>query len=166
MKTIQAADAEAFLEQAKLDEATIDGLRHTALAERFGEEAAEGYRATSKGTHYAAHFTTDALGIVAKFLGPGLSEYDDVHVLQPPNEWATTCMARDAEDPETLKYSQLALTKSAQLRQYHTLTSGVARVNREVSAICMMLEKAFRAGQEAKEAELRAVLGAARRPQR
>lgn len=46
---------------------------------------------------YTISKSSDALGITHKVHGPGMPQYaNELHFIQPLNEWATKCMAVDA----------------------------------------------------------------------
>lgn len=50
----------------------------------------------SRDPRYTVKKASDALGITYEFRGPGMPQYaNDLHFLQPLNEWATKSMAVD-----------------------------------------------------------------------
>lgn len=82
---------------------------------------------------YVVKKSQDALGITHEFHGPGMPRYaNDVHFLQPPNEWAVQCMA----EKETRSWAD----------------SHAERIHG-------FLEAAFEAGREDMKRELRELLG-------
>jgi len=71
-----------------------------------------------------------ALGIEHKFVGPGLTDYDSAHLMQPMNDWANKCCEDEAKE-------------------------GGGRNHHEAEAVARMLGKAYEAGFAAAKRELR-----------